>query len=384
VIGIGVCSFLTATRGDWEKCFVPAGLRMRAGEDIFREGYVYPPFQAFFAALFTYAPAVVGRAMWASLNAGAAAVFVLSAWRLSGGAPWWRDRNIPARETWIFGLGFVATIGFLFDAITNSQTDLLLASLIVGGWHFGRRPWSAGLVGLAAAGKCTPLLFVPWVLSRGRWSFAAIVVVVALGVNAAPDVFFPSPTGELRLWTWTRTYFASLLHSNHALGTWFTGLEFNHSLAGALRRLMPAAAVRPVWVAAVACMIFAAAVRIVRSRAVAGAVERFEIGMILCLMVLLSPVSSKPHFSILLLPAWTVAREALLRRDPLLCAATFASVLMGLTANKDLVGAAIYDAAKWSGVITWQSLLLFAASVRAQSLVTNGQSSRDQSLRVGR
>jgi hypothetical protein len=131
-------------------------------------------------------------------------------------------------------------------------------------------------------------------------------------------------------------------------------------------------------------MIFATAVRIVRSRAAAGAVERFEIGMMLCLMLLLSPVSSKPHFCILLLPAWTVAREALLRRDRLLCAATYASVLMGLTANKDLVGAAIYDAAKWSGVITWQSLLLFAASVRAQSLVITGRSSRDQSLRVGR
>ncbi len=385
VLGIGVLSFLTAARGDWQKCFLPAGLRMRAGDDIFSQSYVYPPFQAFVAALFTYPPPLVGRAMWDLLNAAAAGVFVINAWRLSGGAPWWRNRHLPATEAWIFALGFVATIGFLFDSITNRQTDLLVASLIVGGWwYFPCRPWGAASIGLSAAAKCTPLLFVPWLVFRRRWSLAAVAVLVMIGVNVVPDLFLPSTNGELRLWTWARTYFAPLLHPNYAVGAWFTGLDFNHSLSGVFRRLAPADAVRPLWIAAVAALIFTSGASIVRSRRAGESVERVEIGMILCLMVLISPASSKPHFCVLLLPAWTVAREAFVRNDAVLFAATVASALMGILANKDLVGATLYDAAKWSGVITWQALLLFGASVRAHALVVAAQIPRDESWRVGR
>jgi hypothetical protein len=94
-------------------------------------------------------------------------------------------------------------------------------------------------------------------------------------------------------------------------------------------------------------------------------IERFEIGMLFCLMLLLSPVSSKPHFCMLLIPAWAVAREALLRRDRFLLAVTFLSAFAGLAANKDLVGKTIYDAVKWSGVITLETLMLFTACLWA-------------------
>ncbi len=40
-------------------------------------------------------------------------------------------------------------------------------------------------------------------------------------------------------------------------------------------------------------------------------------------------------------------------------------VVAGLVANKDLVGARIYDAAKWWGVITFETVLLYGACLWA-------------------
>ncbi|MGZ5025453.1 MAG: hypothetical protein ACXWBS_11375, partial [Chthoniobacterales bacterium] len=84
------------------------------------------------------------------------------------------------------------------------------------------------------------------------------------------------------------------------------------------------------------------------------------------LMLLLSPASSKPHFCILLLPAWALAREMIMRRDRFLVVIVVLSALCGLTSNKDLVGSAIYDILKWHGVITLETLLLFAGCAWAQ------------------
>jgi hypothetical protein len=110
----------------------------------------------------------------------------------------------------------------------------------------------------------------------------------------------------------------------------------------------------PLWLAASAALVLSSAIVLTRGHRDG----RVDIAVILCLMVLLSPISSKPHFCVLLLPAWIVAREAIVSRDRLVIAASFLSALMGVAANKDLVGSAIYDALKWSGVITAEALLL--------------------------
>lgn len=84
---------------------------MRLGQDIFRDAYVYPPFQALLAAPFSCVPMGLARGAWALLNALAAAVFVLSSWRLSGGEMQWKNERVPRTETLIFALGFAGRLG---------------------------------------------------------------------------------------------------------------------------------------------------------------------------------------------------------------------------------------------------------------------------------
>lgn len=369
IVGLGIAGLVAAKRGDWENVFVPAGERLMAGQNIFQGGYVYPPFQALVAAPFAALPQSAARIAWTMLNAASAGVFILGAWRLTGGDSLWKKEEPARREWWIFTLGFVAAIGFIFDAITNGQTDLLVAALITSGCLLLPRSGAGGgaLIGLAAAAKCTPLLFLPWLVLRRRWMAAVCLLLAALIVNLLPDLIFPSSDAGLRLVRWAGSFLTPLLQPTHTTGVWFTAPEFNHSLAGWLHRLVRPDLTRPALLLGAGAALLVTAWTMLRGpthEATANSSrESFEIGIIVCLMLLLSPASSKPHFAVLLLPAWAVARSVLMRRDRALLAVSIMAAVAGLVMNKDLVGTTIYDAAKWIGVITLETLLLFSGCV---------------------
>ena len=371
-LGIGLACLLQKPK-DWDEVYLRAALRLRAGENILRDGYAYPPFQAVLAAPFTYLPHTAARILWACTNAIAACVIISGAWRLSGGGSAPHGHTHDVRECSIFALGLAAAIGFLFDAVTNAQTDLILAALVIGGcWASADRKRVLGpvLIGLAAAGKCAPLLFAPWFALRRRWIPALTIFAVAIFANLVPDLVFPPATGGLRLAEWARTYLGAVLGRNYVPGTWATAIEFNHSLAGMLNRLLPASALRVTWAIVALALLVIAAITIYRSRSNrlsnSGTNDRFEIGMVLTSMLLLCPISSKPHFCVLLLPAWTIARAALTRRDRVLLTVAVLCAFCGLLSNKDLVGAQVYGVIKWYGVITFETLLLFGACAWAR------------------
>ena len=90
-----------------------------------------------------------------------------------------------------------------------------------------------------------------------------------------------------------------------------------------------------------------------------------EYAMVMCLMLLLSPMSSSTHFNILVLPGFCIARLALATRDRMLWAAlSIAGLLFALT-NKDLVREPAYAVLVWAGSTTIGTLLLWWACVWA-------------------
>ena len=369
IVAIGLVSLLQKPK-DWEHVYLPAAIHLRAGENIFRDGYVYPPFQAMLAAPFSCLSARAARVLWACTNAAAMAVLLASAWRLSGGLSFLGSESFERREYWILALGLAAALGFVFDTITNGQTDVIIGALVIGGCLIatrGHRLVGAALIGLGAAAKCTPLLFAPYLFLKRRWGSAGILLAVAFIANLLPDLVAPASDGHSHLLDWGRNYLGAVLGKTYVPGMWATGVEFNHSLAGMLNRLVAPEYLRAGWAISAITLLAIAVVTIGRARATpVSETERFEIGMVLTFMLLLSPVSSKPHFCVLLIPAWALTREVLMRGDRFLGAIVFLSALCGLISNKDLVGRAIYDTLKWHGVITLETLLLFAGCAWAQ------------------
>lgn len=370
---------------DWEKVYVPAAERLRAGGDVAdeRTGFVYPPFAALVAVPAAVLPHGAGRGLWWFANAVAGAVAFAGAWRLAGGS-FSDPRRWPRAEIAAFWAGLLAVVGFTFDAVTNQQTDLILAGLVIGGcWAIARGRGITGgtLIGLAAAAKCTPLLFAPYLAWTGRWRAAAAVVAAAAGANLLPDVLYPPADGRPRVVAWATRFLPSVSSPKVDPGVWFSGVQFNHSLGGIANRLFtadlasangvrfpvpradrvgPGELKAGVLAVGLGFALLAAFVSHRRPTAEhSDAAFGAEVGLALTLMLLLSPMSSKPHFCTLVLPAWVVARAAAGGNRGVLGFAA-AAFTCGVVANKDLVGGRVYDTLLWYGVVPAATTLLFA------------------------
>jgi hypothetical protein len=294
----------------------------------------------------------------------------------------------------VVALGLLAGIYYVLDTLSNQQTDLVLAALLVGGCLLlvrGRDVWAGVSFGVAAGMKCTPLLWAPYLAWRRRWWAAGMVIVVAVGINLLPDLTHPPPEGKSRLSQWVAVYLRPLAGADRDPGVWGSAINFNHSVAGVCNRwltyervpqggdLVPAP--RPDRISAVvlkvivysACLLFALAAILAAQRRTGVSAppvgrtllsgEAGEFGLVLILMLLLSPMSSKPHFCTLLLPGFFLARAAVERRDLLPRCLLAAAIVAGLLSNKDLVSRLVYDATVWYGSVFWNAVLLFAGCV---------------------
>jgi hypothetical protein len=375
---------------DWESVYVPAAERLIQGEDIYQEFFVYPPINAWMALPFVGLSHVPTRALWYVVNMIALSVLLVGAWKLSGGGRLQGSPSVPWREHAIFWLGVVCAISSCLDALTNQQTDLFVGALVILGCVAlanGRDLRAAVWFGIAAGIKCTPLLWAPYLAWKKRWVAAMLVGVVAVGVNLLPELTHPSKLASTHASDWVARYLMPMADRDHEFGAWHCGIGGNQSVAGLWHRWLvynpewegnnqvgvrkevyahPAALRFCAWGtiflllgAAVACSWKSSA-----QSWPAPTSQGVEFAMMVILMVLMSPHSSKPHFCILLLPAFCVARAALIGNDRRLLALLGVALIGAVVANMDLVGEWIYSWGKWFGSQAWCSILLYAGCCR--------------------
>lgn len=378
-------------QSDWELVYLPAAERLTRGEELLQASFVYPPVNAYFGLPFLGLSSSAARIAWLAVNVTSLAVLVAVAWRVAGGGRLQGPEPASRTEHAIFGLGLACGIYFALDAITNQQSDLVVAALVVvgcGALVGGRAVRAAVLFGVAAGVKCTPLLFAPYLAWRGRWLAAAVVPVVAVGINLLPDWTHPPAleTGTPRLVQWARTYLVPMAGKDHDAGTWASSIAFNHSLAGLSNRLLvherpepgqaridvrpdrvdPATLKRIVYGTGLALL----GVALLASWRGAGSSLALECSLVLLLMLFLSPQSSKPHFCSLLLPGFCLARAAVVGRRRDLAAFLAAAIVCGLASNKDLVGRSAYDFVMWFGSVTLTAGFLFVGCCWALAFPT--------------
>ena len=208
---------------------------------------------------------------------------------------------------------------------------------------------------------------------------------MAIGVNLLPDLTHPPTSGGPRLAQWANLYLRPLAGSGHDPGVWGSAINFNDSVAGVTNRLLTAervwdgadfkvgprpdrvsAGVLKAVVYALCLALMVVAVWAARRRGRDGN-EATEYGLVLILMLMLSPMSSKPHFCTLLLPGFVLARAAVERRGLVPRLLLGGAIVAGLLSNKDLVGRFAYDTAIWYGSVFWNALFLFAGCVVVMS-----------------
>ena len=187
-----------------------------------------------------------------------------------------------------------------------------------------------------------------------------------------------------RIEEWGRRYLVPMADRKHDFGSWSCGVGGNQSLAGLAQRwltcdpvltghdsvgVMSESRVTPetlnavTWdtmflflIGGLACSWKASA-----ASAPTGATSSptgVELGMVVLLMLLLSPHSSKPHFCTLLLPGFCMVRAALNWPNRQLLLRFLAALTCELANNYDLVGWWLYSWSKWHATPAWCAALV--------------------------
>jgi glycosyl transferase family 87 len=403
LLGILVWPFLTKIDSQWDLVYVAAAERLTTDQDLFVEGYLYPPFMAFAAIPFTWLHPVGSRLAWYLVSVLCLVCLWRWAWRLAGGGRL-QEEMTPWQEHVACMIGLACAFRFGIDCLQNHQTDLVIGILLLGGCLFlrdSRVLAAATCFGIAAGMKCTALLWCPYLLWRRQWGAAAWLVLVAFGVNLLPDLVRSPPSGRLWLTEWVTSFLLPMTGSDAKPGTWGSLIVYNQSLAGAGYRAFVA---DPIWeertfcetprahaftgtqlklivyggeLALVACcgaLLWRSRRRTRTSMSSGSAQEPFEYCVVLLLMPLLSPMSSKPHFCTLLFPAFLLARMTMLQRSRILLLLLAGAIAVGVLATKDITGVYVASWMLWHGGVTLVTCFLLAGCLLAISSRVRKQS----------
>jgi alpha-1,2-mannosyltransferase len=224
-----------------------------------------------------------------------------------------RLRNRPegrARAGWIaaaialWAEPVISTIGY-------GQIDLLIAALVTVDLAYGRDSRAGGLgIGLAAAIKLTPLIFIPYLLFTRRGRMAGRALGAFLGSIAV--AFVAVPRDAAKYWGGTIFDVSRVTGRHHLSG----GSPVNQSLRGALVRLFPGMAhLSMIWLPA--CLLVGSLGLLLAVSATRHGNELHGFVLAAITGLLISPVSWTHHWAIVvpgLLAALSTATRPSTRR----------------------------------------------------------------------
>ncbi|HYO34847.1 MAG TPA: glycosyltransferase family 87 protein [Geodermatophilus sp.] len=206
-----------------------------------------------------------------------------------------RRHGWPLPWAWLWALPLVVVVEPVRETIGFGQVNLFLLALVMADVVALRRGsrWAGVGIGLAAAVKLTPGLFVVWLLLTRRWRAARVAVATAAAATLLAAAV--APATSWRFWTGT-------LWQTERVGR--LDKTSNQSLLGALARLAdPGDPSRPVWALLAAAALVFVLTRAVRATRAGDDLAGVTLtGLAACLV---SPVTWSHHL-VWLVPALVV------------------------------------------------------------------------------
>lgn len=411
ICAIQFISIVRKGETEFEWVYVRSARHLLAGHDVYNppgapfKAFTYPPFMAVLAVPYAYLPKPTERWLWYLTNVACFVVLWRAAWNLSGG-----ENSGSRPEQWIAGLGFTCGLLYALSNLDHQQTDLVVSALlIVGGLKLvkGSDLLAATLFGLAAGMKCTALLWMPFLFVRGRWKATVLLLAVALGVNLIPDLIARSSSGGIWLVEWFGRYLKPMGSSGYYPGKWFAWILDNQSIAGAATRwsttqwtwsksagieivdrtAIPSARIIQLLVYAIEFMLLASALWLVRKSRTRQSgdlnVQALEASIVMMLMLLFSPMSSRPHFSTMFLPGLCLARAAVNDHSK----RQWAAIWLGLAIAASLFAAPIWGRSiarlsMWLGMLSWSAGFLLIGCWGLLRSANTPSASKQSALRM--
>jgi alpha-1,2-mannosyltransferase len=237
--------------------------------------FTYPPFAAVLLAPLALPPPWLTDALWTAASVAALSLCLVVVMRAEG-------RSAPG---WLLALLTAGALALepVWQNLRFGQVNTLVMLLVLVDLLGPARRWSGTLVGLAAALKLTPLLFIVFLLMLGRRSAAAratmtFLTCVLLGFVVAPAA--------------STSYWSTDLLRASRVGP--PALAHNQSVYGALTRLLGEAP--PLWSWAALAAPLALGTLIVATRCWRGGDPALGCCLAAVAMLLASPVSWSHHW----------------------------------------------------------------------------------------
>jgi len=379
--------FASPDKSEWDQVFVYSANVLRHGGDLYGPGinqfqlnhpYTYPPFHALLGIPFTFLPHLLSRLGWFVVQIFALTILWKLSWKISGGRPLNRGKaNLP--EAIICFLGLAAGMRYIQGTFGHQQSDILIDAFLVAGcyaWQSRRDFAAATAWGIAAAFKGPPLIMALYLACRGRWLAAIWTITLAIGLNLVPDLIHRAPQD---IWL-TQWYTRIVKPTSNQIGAWYVDVTINQSIAGAAHRFFTTgwylgnhrfnityhknpvsdvALKRMVYTVDAALLVAAAwAMRRPFHRSPDARMAAVECALMFVLMLLLSPMSHKTHFGILMLPGFFVARSAIVDRNRISMACiVICTIVIGLL-DHFIFYTPLGDVFAWFGNVMWGATAL--------------------------
>ena len=321
------------------------GEPLRTCADLFS----YPPAFAFLMAPFAALPMGGRVAVWYLISVAATI-----------GCFWVSEKLVlkllPGRWSqielaWLRIVTVIVSLKFVLAVFEYQAYDTLAAFIIfLGLWAVvqNRTFASGALLALAAAIKATPLVFLPYLVVKRRFVAAAIFVAVFAGLWALPDLYhalkgaYPHYTEN-----WIKQIVSPAITHEHTDApfwkAWMGANILNHSFRGTVARMVAgtAAEVHGQLILYFLCAVFVGFVGLLLLRSSKRDDFVAVDGSILAIaMLMLSPMTSRYHYILLVLPYMTViglaARDRSLRVPATVTMAI--AFIMGTATSNDLAG----------------------------------------------
>jgi hypothetical protein len=375
---------------EWEQVFVHSATVLIRGGDLYGPGinqfqlnhpFTYPPFHAMLAIPFAFLPRWLSRIGWFLVQAVALTTLWKLSWKISGGRPLNRAQS-NGTEAIICLLGLIAGMRYVQGAFGHQQSDILIDALLVAGcyaWQRRRDFPAATAWGIAAAFKGPPLIMAPYLAWRGRWLAAVWTVFLAVALNLLPDVIHRAPQG-----IWLAEWYTRIVKpASSQVGQWYVDVTINQSIAGAAHRFFTTSwqivnghLITPpkneiISPFALKMLVYGVefALLIAAGWAIGRPLRRpadphragLECALVFILMLLLSPMSHKTHFGILILAGFFVARMAIVNHDRVAAWSMLICVIVIGLLDHFIFYTALGDVFAWYGNVTCGAAALGAA-----------------------
>jgi alpha-1,2-mannosyltransferase len=329
--------------------------------------YLYPPLLAELLTPLALLPLPIAAYIWYLISA---ASILGSVWMLSALAG--NERGViepTARGLTLAALAVAVVLRFVLDTFNFGQVNTVVAALAVAHVFFYRREkktLSAIALVLAISIKLTPALLLAYHLAKLRFKFAAACAALLAAVTVVSFLPLGSPI------TAFQTLVSRTVKNEQGYNLADAG---NQSLRGAIERSNKntnestesdtAKSRKPADTFTLLVSIVFLTVAVAAARSAGG--ELSGIAPFFCCTVLLSPLSWKAHFVILILPiANLLFRTNGSTRSRFLIAATLIAVfaLFNLTSPR-VVGLAAAEWADAHSLVLGGGLIVFVVSVAA-------------------